>query len=34
VFGDRWFEILIGFFVKIEIHEHGGQGEIKYANGT
>jgi hypothetical protein len=34
VFGDRWFEILIELFVKIEIHEHGGQGEINYPNGT
>ena len=22
-----WFEILIGLFVKIEVHEHGGQGD-------
>jgi hypothetical protein len=28
------FEILIGLFVKIEIHEHGSQGEINYPNGT
>jgi hypothetical protein len=34
VFGDRWFEILIELFVKIEIHEHGGQCEINYPNGT